>query len=1061
MNTPARTNTPALLRRLAAGACLALLIGLAPDAHAQRSDEALERSYLAANGMLNRGMNEMAIEEYRAFLDEAPNHAKAPVARYGLGVALTRLGRHAEAIRALSAIDLDASFDFRAEALLLLAQAHLTTGEPLEAVAPLRTLLDDHPDHALAEDAAALRAEALYRAGDEAAAERAALEALRDRPESRHRSRLELLAAMAAIAQGNDAEAVERLQALLEREPDGAYADRATLLLAQAQRRRGLAQEAIRAYRRVVQTATDALEADALWGLATLLRRAGDEGDAAHALDRFLERHPNDSRAGEAHLERAQAALAMDDPRRAREALRRARQSGGAPDDEVAYWTAKTSLRMDKPAEAADALTDAIESYPNGALAPEMRYDLGVASIRADRPEDAAEALRAFRARHDGHPLEPEAIRLLAGVEHRQGRYDASRALCDEYLNRFPEGDAVASIEFLAAENAYLLADLEPAAAAFADLLERRPDHEQADLARLRLGAARHALGDLDDADAALAPLTERDVETGFEQALLLRGDIAFARAEWEQAADLLERFVRTEPTAASDDALLKLGLARRRLGDEPAALRAFERLAESASDSPAAEQGAFERAQSLLALDRLDDAREAFESLLDRWPDARFEAAALLHLGSIAHRQGDPARAAEILAHAAAAADNPGVRRDALARRGEALLGAGETDRAIESLRAALAEPAAPNGQAARLRANLAIALSRAERAEEALDAFEQMSERAWAALPPDLKAAALYERAWAQREQGRPLDAVASLERLLVADPDPALRVSALVKLAELRGDASDDAAAAAALEEALALVDQGAAVSPTLVERAAYYLGWSLYETERYDEAAERLDWLLARFPEGELRAQASMLCGEALHARARYIAATPHYERVVEDHEDFRSHRIAMLRLADCHAQTQRWARSEDVFVDFLEAHADDSLWFRAQFGVGWARENQQRYAEAIEAYRAVVDRHNGAMAARAQFQIGECLFAMGEHEKAARELLKVDILYAAPEWSAAALFEAGRCFEALADRASARDQFTRVVEEHPQTEWATRAARRLEALASPDLPGRGD
>jgi TolA-binding protein len=103
------------------------------------------------------------------------------------------------------------------------------------------------------------------------------------------------------------------------------------------------------------------------------------------------------------------------------------------------------------------------------------------------------------------------------------------------------------------------------------------------------------------------------------------------------------------------------------------------------------------------------------------------------------------------------------------------------------------------------------------------------------------------------------------------------------------------------------------------------------------------------------------------------------------------------------------------------------------------------------------YAKVTATHQGPTAARAQFQIGECLFAQNKHEEAVRELLKVDILYAYPEWSAAALYEAGRCFEALNQPDKAREQYRQVREKHAQTQWAGLAAKRLSAITKEPEP----
>src|SRR5690606_26095116 len=94
-----RCNTSWLLflTQCCLGRVASVVIGLALLAGAAwgqtpANDPAL-REFHSANGLLARGMDELAVTEYRKFLEASPNHEKAPTARYGLGVALFRLKR--------------------------------------------------------------------------------------------------------------------------------------------------------------------------------------------------------------------------------------------------------------------------------------------------------------------------------------------------------------------------------------------------------------------------------------------------------------------------------------------------------------------------------------------------------------------------------------------------------------------------------------------------------------------------------------------------------------------------------------------------------------------------------------------------------------------------------------------------------------------------------------------------------------------------------------------------------------------------------------------------------
>ena len=109
------------------------------------------------------------------------------------------------------------------------------------------------------------------------------------------------------------------------------------------------------------------------------------------------------------------------------------------------------------------------------------------------------------------------------------------------------------------------------------------------------------------------------------------------------------------------------------------------------------------------------------------------------------------------------------------------------------------------------------------------------------------------------------------------------------------------------------------------------------------------------------------------------------------------------------------------------------------------------ENQRKYDDARKWYAKVTASHNGPTAARAQFQAGECYFAEGKFDKAAGELLKVEIVYAYPEWSARALYEAGRAFEAMKQIDQAKSQYSACVKKYKDTASAAQAAKKLKEL----------
>ena len=77
-------------------------------------------------------------------------------------------------------------------------------------------------------------------------------------------------------------------------------------------------------------------------------------------------------------------------------------------------------------------------------------------------------------------------------------------------------------------------------------------------------------------------------------------------------------------------------------------------------------------------------------------------------------------------------------------------------------------------------------------------------------------------------------------------------------------------------------------------------------------------------------------------------------------------------------------------------------------------------------------------------------MGETYFHQKNYHEAIRQFLKVDILYDAPAWQAAALLETGKAYEQLTQWADAAETYERLRAKFPEDPSAREAAPRLEA-----------
>lgn len=931
-------------------------------------------AYYAGNGFLQRGLHDMAIKEYRSFLAGHGGHEKAPMARYGLAVALLKSGKFAEASKEAAALT-DSSFQFAVEVAVLRGQCAMATGQAENAIASLREVVENHREHKLAADASALLVEALYKT-----------------------KRLD--------------EAVMSARDSLAKWPNGTTAPRVQLLLAYT------------------------------------LFDQGKGRDAGALLDQFLAKGESGPQGKSALQLRGRIWL---DEKAYGKALVAFEKAAKSPElaEECSYWMAKCELRQGEFAKAATQLAEAIKSYPQGALLAEMSFDRSVALVRGGEGEKAIPELRQLLDRFSEHALAADAMELLASTLHQAGKYEESAKVCRQFLKQFPERSQATTVSFIRAENAFLQEQFNEAERDYRQFLERFAKDERADLARFRLGLV--LLKKKKPSEAT--ELLETAAKSASKDARLLPAVMALAnlnfdRGEWKAASERFGAYLVAAKDAVDlDEAMLKLGLCEARQGRNEEAIKRFDELAAKFPKSPQVAQATFERGQALMALGKMKEAAACFEGLMNS-ANSRFAPFARRHLAAIAMKDGDAKRAATLLAEASSGAGDE-LAAELLVDRGVALLAAGQSVEAQAAFDQFLSKNAS-HGRSAEARAHRAIALARQKKWSDATQALAEVDADK---LPAPLQASLSYEKAWCLRETGKKQEAAAVYRGLIAGPEKGSLRRHAILELAALEQEAKHFKEAAELLTQ-LSDGPKGSKdeQSNALAAQATLRLGLCQFELGKFDAAATTLAEFLKNWPGDAQTASAGYYAGESLFKLGRFEAAIKALEKASHS-DDAQLAAAGLLRMGEALAQLQRWPRSEEVFNEYLQRFASSEGWHQAMFGVGWARENQGRHDEAMECYRQVVTKHKGPTAARAQFQIGECLFARKKLEDAVRELLKVDILYAYPEWSAAAIYEAGRCFEAMNKSAEARDQFRTVTEKFHDSKWASMATQRISALGT--------
>lgn len=866
--------------------------------------------------------------------------------------------------------------------------------------------------------------------------------------------------------------------------------------------------------------------ADQRYSFLARLHERGLHELAVESAREFLRQHPGDARAPSARLVLGASLLELEQPaaaagelrplahdprfeKRADAALRLARCELELGALDPAREAARLALASPEPALRAPSLLVAAEielaagAFPRAAelfrelqeLAPDREHSalarrgLAWSELRAGRPERAAEQVRAFLAAEPAHALAAELCFLAGECELAAGR---PRAALERW--RACEGEAYAELVLRGRALAHsALGELEAAATAFGQLLERFPNGPYAAEAALQQGAHLLRAGKPSDALAALSsPAAGKSAEllawrARAERALGLR-EIALASAGEALAlspepplasslrslqAELLLALGREEEAlaafraAGTVEARTQAALLELRAGRfESAAREAAELLAEAPA-APLQSQLRLVLGEALFALERFDEAIAAFAPLASAGEEvpAAERARALSRAAWCRYRSADPAEAAALFGALVERHPKSAEAEEALFLQARALHECGRNEEARRVLARYLAlHPGGPRrpeallldallgGAAAPLesllrecadsehapRARLELARLREEQGELEAAAnhyralLEQHPEHA---LAPEAR----YGLGWCLHRQGSAAAALEALEPLLRSPPATELELAAheLALWAARDGGAIERCAS---LWRALAA--QGR--DPSRAYRAARVAAHALESAGRPEEARLLLGELLQLDLEPHERLGTRLELGW-IELRAARLAEAARELEAARASPALAEQRAALDELCFFLAEAHFGARDFRAAAELYGRCAESALAAEAHYKRGFALLELGEPQAAAAAFAQVLERGpEEALAGESLYLCGEALFRAGRFEEALAPLERCLAQFPRHEVRAKALFRAGLALLELGRFAAAGERLAELLRTKPDFELASEA-----------------
>ena len=155
----------------------------------------------------------------------------------------------------------------------------------------------------------------------------------------------------------------------------------------------------------------------------------------------------------------------------------------------------------------------------------------------------------------------------------------------------------------------------------------------------------------------------------------------------------------------------------------------------------------------------------------------------------------------------------------------------------------------------------------------------------------------------------------------------------------------------------------------------------------------------------------------------------------------------------ILLAETQWQKKSYAEVIATVAEFRAWDAENQFLYQADEVLGRAYKSQAKFDEARAIFKRVTSAPNAEhteTAAKAQLMIAETYVNQQNYKAALENYLKVDILYAFPEWQAPALFQAAACDEALGDWPQVVRDYESLIAKFPKSDWAEKAKPLLDA-----------
>jgi len=869
-------------------------------------------------------------------------------------------------------------------------------------------------------------------------------------------------------------QAAAHFELALKRFENGRMADDARFGLARCRMALNQPDEAIKLFRELSKKTESTLAADAQLELGSLLfslKRFDAAGKAFDEFDTHFAKHPQRFRA---RMNAGFAHFRGGDYRKAVKRFASAAESD-ALKPEAAYWSGIAYKSLNEYDKAVAVLKAEFQRSDKSPAAADILFQWADCERLQANHAAAGSLYLDYVKRWPKNADADDALHFAGEMALLQGQTEVAQKLVDRFRKEYPQSDIWPYRDLLQAKIYAAGTDKQnyrKAAALLENVAKTSRIIRTQHLARYHLARTYRLLGEHGKALQTVGPLV-KDVQTKgadseFVHALILAGRSHLAEKQFDKAVETTTLYLKL----GQDDtqtiwALSTRAAAAFETGDKKLLHSDVDRLIKEFPKNPATGQTVHHLAETAYQKKDWKSAGALFSALTRLGKESRFHAAALSGLGWSQFEQKEYAKASATFGQLLKQhPDEESLAPQAAYKQAECAEKLENQDEAAKKYLAAFQRfaPKSPAKAGSEKKGgphyytyhaglNAARLLAKQKDVKAADAAYEQLLTKFPQPEHLDLR---LDEWALLNYNAKNYKRADEIFRRLLKETPKSPLVDNARYTLAESDLNSGNLNAAKKVFAELYGSKKSDA----TVKEVSLYRLIGIATEQEDWKAAQTRAAEFQKTFPNSRHRWYAAFSEAEARFHRndldgAKKILQTLKAEKA----DSVAGKSVWFSRVWLIAAEiANRQSRYDEVAETVTDAKTRFAKWPRVYlFDEILARSliRQAKFKEAREAFRRVVMHPEGRRtetAAKCQFLLAESYLKQNDDYAAARkEYLKVDNLYAYPQWQAPALYMAGQCEEKLKDYSAAAKTYTDLIRRFPKSTYATKAKPRLKAV----------